>query len=511
MTLRWPARKAATMAGVLAALLYALIAGFSIPAQRTFFMLAVFAITLWSGRKIAISQVLAIALLVVIAIDPWAVLAPGFWLSFGAVAIIAFALSGRLRRPGWLREAMLIQWAITIGLIPLLLVLFQQVSIISPLANAVAIPVVSLIVVPLTLAGGLLQIGWLLSLAHGVLQLCMTFLAWLAQLPLNTWQQHTPLLWTLPIALAGAIWLLLPRGFPMRWVGLIGFLPMFLVQPQGLRHGAMRADVLDVGQGLAVVMRTANHAMLYDAGPQYSSESDSGARIVVPFLRGEGIRQLDGIVVSHNDLDHSGGLQSVITQVPVGWLVSSLPKDLATINVPHKPCVAGQSWEWDGVRFSMLYPESDSPDGRIKDNNRSCVLKVSSGYGSLLLTGDIEHKAEKDLVRKYGELLAAEVLVVPHHGSKTSSTPVFVNSVDPQAAIFTVGYRNRFGHPKQDVEERYIKAGSNILRSDYDGAVIVNYGAHGISIARQRTQARRYWHDSYAREAGLLAENEGAR
>jgi competence protein ComEC len=512
LALALPARKAATLAGVLIGLAYALIAGFSVPAQRTFFMLLVIALAFWSGRNVSIARVLALALLAVVVLDPWAVLAPGFWLSFGAVAVIAYALGGRLQRPHWLREAIQVQWAVSLGLVPLLLVLFHQVSIISPLANAIAIPLVSLVVVPLTLAGSLLPLSWLLGLAHEVMEACMAGLQWLAALPLSTWQQHAPPAWTLPLALVGVCWMLLPRGFPMRWLGLIALMPMLLLKPAPLSPGAMQVAVLDVGQGLAVVVQTATHTLLYDTGPRFSAQSDSGARIVVPFLQGQGIRRLDTMVVSHHDNDHAGGMASVLAQMPVSRVMSSLPAEsLGMAKAKHTSCVAGQSWTWDGVRFDMLYPAAGSYQKRIKDNDRSCVLRVSTRYGSLLLPGDIERRAERDLMRSM-RISASDVLVVPHHGSKTSSTMEFIEQVRPQVAIFTVGYRNRFGHPKPGIIKRYQHAGSQLYRTDRDGALLMDFsGMRTVAVRRWRAEARRYWHDAGPDAAGLLAEIGAAR
>jgi competence protein ComEC len=496
LTLTIPARKASVVAGMLAALIYALIAGFSIPTQRTLYMLAVFGFALWQSRSVSISRVLSYALLLVTLIDPWAVLAPGFWLSFGAVAVMSYAAGGRLGRPHWLREAMHVQWAVTLGLIPLLLVLFQQFSIISPVANAVAIPLISLVVVPLTLLGSFLPIDWPVQLAHSIMTLCFEGLQWLALWPLSTWQQHAPAPWTLPAALVGILWLLLPRGVPLRWLGLFGLLPMFLLVPTSPPLGAMQVSVLDVGQGLAVVVRTKTHKLLYDTGPRYSSQSDSGSRIIIPYLRGEGLAKLDGLVVSHNDDDHSGGALSVLSQVPVAWLASSLPATAPELqSVKHLPCFAGQNWMWDDVRFEMVYPDYASyENANLKDNDRSCVLKVTSQFGSLLLTGDIEAKAEGVLLEAQSNLLKSDVLIAPHHGSKTSSTPDFVATVEPAITIFTVGYLNRFGHPKAQIVDRYEAINSRIYRSDQDGAVLLDFTEkQGITIQRWRQQAKHYW------------------
>jgi len=503
LTLALPARKAATLTGALFALAYALMAGFSIPTQRTLYMLTVFAIALWLGRNVSIARVLAYALLVVVLLDPWAVLAAGFWLSFGAVAVISYALAGRLRSPHWLREAVTTQWAVTLGLMPLLLFMFQQVSIISPLANALAIPVVSLIVVPLTLLGSVVPLDWILLLAYQAAHWCMLALEWLAGSSLSVWQQQAPPFWALLLAVVGVLWILLPRGLPLRWLGVVAVLPMFLVQVPRPAYGAMRVAVLDVGQGLAVVVSTQHHTLLYDTGPRYSSQSDSGSRVIVPYLRAAGISHLDGLLVSHDDNDHSGGTDSILNQIAVHRFLSSLPlENPLTQGQHHTRCQTGQSWQWDGVRFDMLFPQADSYHNlSIKDNDRSCVLRITSQFGRVLIPGDIERRSENDLLSsEYA--LQSDVLIAPHHGSKTSSTWSFVEEVNPRVVVFTAGYLNRFGHPHPTVLERYEKVGSLDYRSDRDGAVIVDFAAEsGIEITRWRQYARRYWHQEFAGDA----------
>lgn len=498
---RLPTRKAATVAGVIAALIYALIAGFSVPTQRTLYMLMVFAFALWSGRQLIISQVLALALFVVVVIDPWAVIAAGFWLSFGAVAMLSFALGARIGQTHWLKAAVQTQWAVTIGMLPLLLVMFHQASIVSPIANAFAIPLISFVVTPLALLGSFLPIDSLLDLSYKALEICMFALKWLNQLPSAVWQQHAPSAWTLFPALLGVIWMLLPRGIPMRWLGLIGFLPMLLLMPQRPAIGDMKVTVLDVGQGLSVVVQTAAHTLLYDAGPKYNEQSDAGVRIVVPFLQSEGVSVVNGFMVSHNDIDHSGGMSSVLSQMPVDWLASSLPADVALdTSAERMRCYAGQRWVWDGVDFEVLHPQLESyEDAAVKDNNRSCVLKISSASGSLLLTGDIEKGVEAALVGLDMGELKSDVLVAPHHGSKTSSSVAFVEAVAPSVVIFTSGYLNRFKHPASMAVTRYQALNSDTFRSDYHGAVEVNYVRNKpiIEALSWRSQYKRYWHDSF--------------
>ena len=494
-----PARKAALLAGVLAALCYALLTGFAVPAQRTVYMLAVVAAALWAGRMASVSVVLCLALLAVTLLDPWAVLSPGFWLSFGTVAIILYVSVGRIGKPHWLRESLNAQWAVTLGLIPALLVLFQQASVISPVANAFAIPVISLVVVPLTLIGIVPGMGFLLIAAHAVMDWCMRALTYLSALPDAVWQQHAPVLWTVPVAMIAILWMLLPRGFPARWLGLIGLLPIFMAVPPAPPSGALWLTVLDVGQGLAVVARTENHALLYDTGPGFNADSDSGNRVILPYLRGAGIRHLDGMVVSHNDLDHSGGAISVLDGVPVAWLESSLPNNSPILAHARQPshCIAGQSWQWDGVRFDVLHPTQASyEDDGLKDNDRSCVLKITSRYGSALLPADIERISEQELLDRIPKALPSHVLIAPHHGSKTSSTEEFIRQVNPAVTIFTAGYRNRYGHPKQEIVNRYEAIGSKLYRSDQSGAIELRFeNESGFATTTYRQQHHRYWWD----------------
>jgi competence protein ComEC len=432
--------------------------------------------------------------------DPWAVIAPGFWLSFSAVALIAYVSVGRLAIQHWFKEAVNTQWAVTLGLLPLLIMMFGQTSIVSPIANAFAIPVISLVVVPLAIMGSLLYVDFILYVSHFVLDFCMQGLNWLASLPIATWQQATPSILALTAAIFGVLWLLLPRGFPQRWLGLVLLLPLFFVKPPRLTEGEMQVTALDVGQGLAVVVKTKDHTLLYDAGPRYSTQSDAGSKVVIPFLRGEGIKKLDGFIVSHNDEDHSSGAASVLTQLAVGWFSSSFTQsDTMTLPPNAIKCFAGQHWRWNQVNFEVLYPSWESYENtHLTDNNRSCVVKISSQFGSLLLTGDIEKEAEAVLLQTNNHALSSDVLIVPHHGSKTSSTLEFITAVEPQYSIFTVGYLNRFKHPKPLITERYEKNGALLYRSDFNGALQIDFTHNNrIKIEAWRQSHPRYWHDKY--------------
>ena len=473
LMLRLPAQKAAAAAGWATAFAYCLLAGFGVPAQRTLYMLSVVALALWLGRAASGSRVLALALLLVLLIDPWAVLAAGFWLSFGAVALLFYIAAGRIAPRHWLVEWGRAQWAVTIGLVPALLALFQQFSLVSPLANAVAIPLVGLVITPLTLVAALLPFDLLLVMAHQLLAWLMTFIEWLADLPLAVWQQPAQPLWAVLLAILGCAWLLLPRGFPSRGMGVVLMLPLVLLPAERPAPGELRLTVLDVGQGLAVHAQTAAHDLLYDTGPQFSVDANSGNRILLPYLRAQGVRRLDGLILTHEDKDHAGGALSLLDGLPVDWTASSLPEAHPFREAPgHRPCFDGQAWEWDGVRFEMLHPApADYDKAKRRSNDMSCVLKVTTAQGSVLLSGDIEAAAEAALLKRHGERLSADVLLAPHHGSRTSSTPAFLAAVGADTVILPVGYRNRFRHPNAEVLGRYEAMGAEVRRTDRDGAV----------------------------------------
>ena len=493
---RLAALKAAAVAGFITALSYALLSGFAVPAQRTVYMLGIVAVALLLGLGAWPGYVLAAAVLVTVMADPMCVLAPGFWLSFGAVAVIMYVSLGRLQpRPWWLNWAQ-VQWAVTIGLVPCLLAMFQQVSIVSPVANAFAIPLVSLAVVPLTLLGVIVPGDWLLQSAAWLMTLCTRCLAWMSTLPSAVWQQHAPTTWSVLLAMLGVLWLLAPRGVPARWLGLLVLLPMLWpIVPQP-RPGELWVDVLDVGQGLSVTIRTRSHALVYDTGPSFSAETDAGSRIVVPFLRAQGVPRLDGVMVTHNHNDHSGGANAILEAVPVDWVASSLPADAPPIALALRRlrCFGGQHWEWDGVRFALLYPRWESYNRvGLSENARSCVLKIDSPYGGILLPADIEQESEAELIAASGRQLPADVMVAPHHGSSTSSSAAFLSAVAPRLVVIGVGYHNRFGHPKPDVIERYAARKTRVLRTDLDGAIALKFDAQGIAAEGYRSRYRRYW------------------
>lgn len=522
LALRIPARKLAVLAGVGAAWGYVLLAGAEIPAMRTFLMLAIAAAGMWLNRFASAASIWLWSLAVVVVADPLAPLSPGCWLSFGAVGLLVYACAARLgssrgssipvRAARVLREAVRAQWVVTLGLVPGTLAWFQQVSLVSPLANALAIPVVTFGVVPLALAGMVIPLDLPWILAQRVLDALLAALAWLASLPHAAWVSHAPAGWAVVAAVAGALWSLAPRGIPGRALGFVLMLPMVVIAPRAPGHGEFSAVVLDVGQGLSVSIRTARHALLFDTGPRYRS-GDAGSRIVVPWLRAAGIRRIDRLIVSHADADHSGGAASVLAAVPVTLVESSFDDRVLASNGRRVRCVAGERWEWEGVAFEILHPGAEAyDDPSRRPNDLSCVLAVTSGAGRILLTGDIEARAERELVARGLGPLRADVVIVPHHGSRTSSTAPFVDAVAPRAAAVTAGYLNAFGHPRPEVLARYRQSGAVLLRTDLDGALTLDFErVGGLAIATERERRRRYWYGGRSRNPRAACREASAR
>jgi competence protein ComEC len=490
LVLRLPARKAGAAAAILGAFGYTLLAGFAVPAQRTCYMVSVVALALWMGGIASPVRTLALALAVVLLADPWAPLSAGFWLSFAAVTLIFYVAAGWTGREPRVAQWARVQWAITLGLAPAALLLFGQVSVAGPIANAVAIPIVSVIVTPLALAAAVVPFDAILGVAAWLVEWLLQFLEACAALPGALWQQHAPAPWAVAAALAGVAWVLAPRGVPARVNGLALLAPAFLLPPQAPSPGQAWITAFDVGQGLALMVRTANRTVVYDAGPAFGPDADSGGRVLVPELRAAGATAVNLLVLTHEDADHIGGALTVLESVRVDSLASSLPPEHAVNALVPAPrrCLAGESWEWDGVQFSFLHPRAGEP--AVRRNNQSCVLKIEAGGASMLLTGDIERQAELSLVEP---VVKADVLLVPHHGSRTSSSHEFISAVAPRWAVIPAGYRNRFGHPSAEVLERYRAAGVAVMRTDLDGAVHVVLDRGTVRVEAERARRPRYW------------------
>jgi competence protein ComEC len=497
LSLRCPAQHAGLVGGVVLAGAYAMFSGWGVPAQRTLLMLATVGLLRLSGRAWPWPLVWALACSVVLVMDPWALLQPGFWLSFVAVGVL-FATDAGQARPAaggvarhaagafvrMLRE----QWIVTLALAPLTLLLFQQVSLVGLLANLLAIPWVTLVVTPLALLGMLWPALWdMAALAFGGLAAVLRVMAgW----PLATFSAAAVPLAVGAAAVLGAVLLVVRAPRALRLVGLPLLLPALWWQPPRPPHGSFEVLAADIGQGNAVLVRTARHSLLYDTGPRYGQDSDAGHRVLVPLLRALGER-LDTVVVSHVDSDHSGGAQAVLTMQPQAALLASLPADHALRGLrPGVPCAAGQGWEWDGVVFTVLHPPPGSPPSP-KANADSCVLHIAGPGQAALLAGDIEQPQEARLVAA-NALLRADVLLVPHHGSKTSSSAAFLARVAPRIALVQAGYRNRFGHPAAEVVLRIEAHGATVVDSARCGAI--TWQSHAPDrVHCERTQQPRYW------------------
>ncbi|MEO8542881.1 MAG: DNA internalization-related competence protein ComEC/Rec2 [Burkholderiaceae bacterium] len=497
-----PAPHAALLAGLLLATLYAVFSGWGVPSQRTIWMLAWVGLLRLSGRRWPWPLVWLTAADLVLLIDPWALMQAGFWLSFVAVGVLfaSGAPAGRsapigLRARGlaMLRE----QSVITLALSPLVLLLFGQVSLVGLVANLLAIPWVTLIVTPLALAGVLWAPLW--ELAAWAVSVLAVWLQWLAQLRFATLTLAIAPLWLGAAAVVGGVVLVLRLPLALRLAGAALLLPALLWQEPPPAHGQFALLLADIGQGNAVVVRTAGHVLLYDAGPRYSRDTDAGQRVLVPLLRALDLR-LDMLVLSHRDTDHVGGAGAVLAMLPEVPLLSSLAADHA-LNPPGRGqrCVAGQHWRWDGVDFEVLHPRAADYVGVVKPNTVSCVLRISApgmagqSATTALLTGDIEAAQEARLVADSAPKLAADLLLVPHHGSKTSSTGVFLDAVAPRIAVVQSGYRNRFGHPAAEPMGRYRQRGISVFDAPHCGAMW--WGSdRPMVVVCERTAQRRYWH-----------------
>ncbi|MFA7632064.1 MAG: DNA internalization-related competence protein ComEC/Rec2 [Thiohalomonadaceae bacterium] len=490
-----PTPKAAALAALLAASLYAALAGFSIPTQRALIMVAVVMLVVLAQRNISPVRVLAMALLAVLLLDPLAVLAAGVWLSFAAVAIILFGMGWRLGNSGWWWRWGRVQVLVALGLAPLLAMWFQQVPLIGALANLLAVPWVSMLVVPLVLLGTVLLSLWptaaagLLYLALLGLDVLWWWLSWCTGLLPESWSALAIMPWTLLPAMLGMFWLLAPRGWPARWLGLVWLLPMLLLRPAGPKIGEAWVTVLDVGQGLAVLVRTAEHSLIYDTGPPFGANTNAGELVLLPVLQHFGIQKIDTMILSHGDSDHAGGAKSLMAAMPIERFISGVDESYSWRE--HEACVRGQNWQWDGVDFSILSPGDWS--GYKFDNNASCVLRIAAAQGAVLLTGDIEAAAECQLLQEISAQLAADVIVAPHHGSKTSSTEGFVAAVAPRYVIFSTGYRNRWSFPHPLVQGRYHAIGAVSYNTAMQGAIKVYLGKDDVQLESWRERARRYW------------------
>ncbi|WDI91885.1 DNA internalization-related competence protein ComEC/Rec2 [Xanthomonas campestris] len=503
---RVPRLHAAAVAALLGASCYAVLAGLALPTVRTVLMIAVVALARVLRRRASTAHILALAMLAVLLWDPLSVLVAGFWLSFAGVAWLVWCLPADDR--SMLRGFLSAQAVATIGLLPLTVSLFGQASLVGPLANLLAIPWWTFVVVPLALLGTALEAAWpgagvwAWQLAGWCFELTWPAFVWLGRTQVALWWVPESDAIALVAALVGAFWLLMPRGTPAKSVALLLWLPLLWPDRALPEAGEADLQVLDVGQGLAVLVRTQRHALLFDTGPAVRDGFDAGERVVLPALRALGLRRLDAIVLSHADADHAGGYAAVRAGLPVA---DTLAPPGAPLDVRRR-CQAGQRWEWEGVRFRFLHPTAGFPYLR---NQSSCVLLVETRYGRALLPGDIDSIVEHRLLHAGQAQLRADVVVVPHHGSADGSHAGFVAATVARLALVSSGHGNRFGHPRADTVQRWQGAGAEVLDTAETGAVRVWLGREGLQVRERRRWQPRLWDAAERRRsAAILSASE---
>lgn len=490
LTQRWPAPKAAAFASLIAAFIYALLAGWSLPTQRALIMLCVALLALLWRRPLLASRTLCIALLAVLIYDPHAPLSAGFWLSFCAVAAILYYSVGKTQPVNSLWQWLSLQIIIVIALLPLSLIFFQSTTLLSPFANLIAIPWVSATVVPLTLlavATGFISDAW----QNGLLQLAALTMAWLWGFLewLTTsfdWAQiflPAPPLWTLLFAIPGVVLALAPHGMPGRTLALILCLPLLFFPRNNITPGTARFTLLDVGQGLSVVIQTSTHTLVYDTGPRLGANFDAARAALIPFLRQQHIKKIDILIISHDDGYHNGGIRSLLEHLPVKRIIISNKNKIPVENA--EPCDDNERWGWDEVQFRLLNP---------KKYNSTCLLQIEASGQRLLLTGDIDDNGQIELLEKYTDLLPNEILLAPKHGNVPALTD-FIEAVQPQYVLFSTRYKNRYDIPNVQTVDSYRRFGAQILNTAVDGAISFHLGNEKtLTPERYRQQNKRYWH-----------------
>ena len=526
-----PAQHVALAGGMFVALLYALIAGLSIPTQRAIVMLFVVSVMMLIRRNHRPIDALGFALIIILIVDPLSVLAVGFWFSFAAVAVIFISLrSGSNNQQAdnesvtgktlsLIKPWVKLQLTISIFLLPLSLFMFQQVSLVSPLANFILIPYISFLVVPVVLLAIVITFlspdiaVVLFTSASKMIDFVWPALNYLSTRSYALWVDGEVDIFILLIATVVVFLVFsginsyfyhakkyshekrrtLNRYFVIFALSIL-VVPIFAVNKPGLKTGEYIVSVLDVGQGSAAVLQTQHHTIVFDAGAKFSDRLDVGRSVIIPYLRSQGVDTLDYLIISHGDSDHIGGAQAIIDEFPSTTVIG---QDIEKLKISRKQhCFDGVKWQWDGVYFEFLSPPlmDELSLSMKKRNNRSCVLRVSSNYGSVLFTGDIEKKAERVLLEKHKRRLLSDVLVVPHHGSNTSSSMSFINAVKPVITLFSVGYKNRYKLPNHKVINRYSSSDSTIIQTAKSGAITIRISDEtGIEIEKYREIAGKYW------------------
>jgi len=475
--------------GLASAIIYALIAGLSIPTQRALIMASVVFISLILRRNHSSWQLYGIALIAVLIFNPLSIFSIGFWLSFYVVAVIIYALD-RCKGKHWAYQLLYIQLLISIATLPLIAWFFASGSVLSPIANLIAIPVFSFITTPLALIGaifhafGFESLSYLsLLIANEALEALSYVLKFISSVSFNTWNYGHNSNLELILLIIAVFLLLIPKDLKLRIVALVLIISVFLNNPNKINNNEFLVTTLDVGQGLAIVVKTKDHALLFDTGASYPSGFNLGNAVVIPYLRSQHINQLDKVIISHGDNDHIGGFKSINDALTINEIITSVPDKIPS----SISCNTAQNWSWNDVYFEILHPKD-----KFTGNNASCVIKVSNNKHSVLLSADIEKKAENHLIATIRDKLSSSVLIVPHHGSKTSSTIDFLQAVNPKHAIVSAGFKNRFNHPASKVVKRYNNLNINLLNTSCSGQIDIYIG-NKIRINEYRQDNARYY------------------
>ncbi|MCF6287653.1 MAG: DNA internalization-related competence protein ComEC/Rec2 [Proteobacteria bacterium] len=472
------------------ALIYALLAGLSVPTIRALVMVVVFALSYALKSQVSRWHAWSFALLVVLLLDPLSVLDAGFWFSFIAVAVLMFAYTGKAFENSKVGGFIKAQLVILVGLMPLMIIVFHQFNLLTPFANFLILPLASIVLIPLLFLTLFVYLfsTYLASLLFLSVEKVTQLLFYL----LDNLQHFSFLNVSLPtynnayilVLCLLAIIVLLPRLFRWKWVVLILLVPLFIKSENDLYEQEVRLRVIDVAQGLSILVQTQNHTMVYDTGAKYESGFSMAKAAIIPLLQSYGIKKIDKLILSHADNDHAGGVKEV---------VDAFEPDIFDVKGLYNSCQYPLTWQWDGVEFEVLSPFELEP---YLGNNASCVIKITSIYGSVLLTADIEEPVEYRLLSQFPEKIKSDVLIVPHHGSKSSSSQNFIQGVSPKYAINSSGYANQFNHPHALIKQRYTQRGIKFYDTQSSGMITIDIGSNGVKVTSYLAENKHFWHTS---------------
>ncbi len=491
-----PAQIIAGIIALLFSVFYSLLAGLTLPTERALTMFLLLVVGDLFHRKTTLCHKACIAIWIILLLDPGVLLSQSFWLSFLAITSIGYIFEGRHQSATKIKQWSKAQAGIFLGILPITLWFFQKISWVSLIANAIAIPWVGFCIVPLSFVASIIS---LINASLGeklffgcslLLHPLWLYLKWLAFLHFAIWNHGFSNAWMFLASVIAVAIILMPRGLPGRWLSIIWILPFICARGLFPPSHEIWLTLLDVGQGLAVVVATSHHVLLFDAGPRFPEGFDAGSSVIFPYLLQLQHPSIDVAVISHGDNDHIGGIWSLLKLTNIKQIMTSVPQKFSAMKIKVQPCYQGESWQWDGITFEMLNP----PLGQAyAGNNSSCVLKIGNGKQSILLTGDIEKKAENYLLLSEAQKLAATVLIVPHHGSATSSSLGFIQAIHPRYALFGVGYHNRYRFPASAVLKRYWSEHSCTLTTAKNGAIFVRLSDLGSVTLATMDQSHRFW------------------